>query len=451
MGKEYTQRTTVNLKESYEESTAQSPLILIHSSGVDLASMLLRFALELTGTTSHVTMVSLGRGQAAKAEELIAKALDSQQQWVFLQNCHLAASFMPRLCTVVQSFHEPDVSVDPDFRLWLSSKSVTTFPVSILQTSVKVAVESPQGLRNKLLQTFGSCGEVTEEVLENTEYGPAWRKLLFSLCFFNAVIKERVCYGTLGWNIPYKFSSSDLEVSIRVLSKALSRPGATVPWPALHYMMGEVTYGGHVSDVWDSRCLNTLLHQFCNPDVLEDDFCYCSSGTCLRVPASASLEDLVQMVGALPEEDAPEVLAIHPEATRTCREAQAQKFMDGLVALQPKAAPVTLLVSPGQSNDELVMEILTNLLVQLPLVVEPEGPAESRAPTTLRSLLASSIWRTLHANIQGGPDRLGQEAMMSAGGGQDEVSVSQRAAVALGGLLLRAAAAPPEELAGVQR
>lgn len=48
-------------------------------------------------------MISLGRGQAAKAEELIFKAMGRKNQWVFLQNCHLAASFMPRLCAIIES------------------------------------------------------------------------------------------------------------------------------------------------------------------------------------------------------------------------------------------------------------------------------------------------------------------------------------------------------------
>ncbi|XP_069879248.1 LOW QUALITY PROTEIN: dynein axonemal heavy chain 14 [Dipodomys merriami] len=396
MGHEYIPRTTVSLKESYDDSTSRSPLLLIHPSGTDPAGMLLRFALELKGTTSHVTMISLGRGQAAKAEDLISKALGKKQQWVFLQNCHLAASFMPRLCAVVQSFNRPEVSVDPDFRLWLSSKSVSTFPVSILRKSVKIAMEPPQGLKSHLLQMFGSggSGEVTEETLENPECGPAWKTLLFSLCFFNAVIKERSNYGTLGWNIPYKFSSSDFEVSVKVLGKALSKQAA-VPWQALRYMVGEVTYGGRVSDVWDSRCLHTLLYRFWNPDVLK-----AGHEPYPPVPGSGSFQDYVQLVRALPEEDSPEVLAIHPEATRSCREAEAQRLVDSLMALRPRAVPLTLIVSPGQSNEDLVLEIVANLLAQLPLGVEAEVPQESK-PTTLRGLLASSIWQKLYTSIQG--------------------------------------------------
>lgn len=77
-------------------------------------------------------------------------------------------------------------------------------------------MENPQGLKSNLLQTFGygGIGEVTEEIFETPDCGPWWKKLLFSLCFFNTLINERNNCGIFGgWNIAYKFSSSDLEVS----------------------------------------------------------------------------------------------------------------------------------------------------------------------------------------------------------------------------------------------
>ncbi|XP_033617900.1 dynein heavy chain 6, axonemal-like [Fukomys damarensis] len=182
---------------------------------------------------------------------------------------------MPQLCAIVESFNRPDVTIDPEFRLWLSSKSDSSFPIPILQKGVKVAVELPQGLKSNLLQMFGYSGggEVTEEIFENPDYGQWWKKLLFSLCFFNAVINERKNYGTLCWNIAYKFISSDLEVSIKVLASVLQRH-ADLPWEQLRCLVGEVVYGGRITDPWDRRCLDTLLCRFCNPEVLRDDFTF---------------------------------------------------------------------------------------------------------------------------------------------------------------------------------
>lgn len=64
-----------------------------------------------------------------------------------------------------------------------------------------------------------------------------------------------------------------LKVAIKVLKDVLNAQ-SDVPWPALRYLIGEVVYGGHVTDHWDRRCLNTLLHNFCNPEVLREDFSF---------------------------------------------------------------------------------------------------------------------------------------------------------------------------------
>lgn len=81
----------------------------------------------------------------------------------------------------------------------------------------KIALEKPQGLKNTLLHTFGFGlvynKEVTEEIFEKYDRKPGWKKILFSVCMFNALVNERKKYGLLGWNIANQFCSSDLEVS----------------------------------------------------------------------------------------------------------------------------------------------------------------------------------------------------------------------------------------------
>jgi dynein heavy chain, axonemal len=74
---------------------------IFHFAGSNPSTSLMRLAKELRGGTLHVDMVSLGRGQGKKAEELISKAQLLKGRWVYLQNCHLAASWMPRLQAII--------------------------------------------------------------------------------------------------------------------------------------------------------------------------------------------------------------------------------------------------------------------------------------------------------------------------------------------------------------
>ena len=70
--------------------------------GSDPTSQLMRFARETRGSTLHLDIISLGRGQGPQAEEFITKAYQQKGRWVFLQNCHHASTFMPRLQHIVR-------------------------------------------------------------------------------------------------------------------------------------------------------------------------------------------------------------------------------------------------------------------------------------------------------------------------------------------------------------
>ena len=77
-------------------------IVPLRFTGSDPTSELLRFVKEIRGSTLHLDMISLGRGQGPRAEDLIRKAYTQKGKWVFLQNCHLAASFMPKLQDIVR-------------------------------------------------------------------------------------------------------------------------------------------------------------------------------------------------------------------------------------------------------------------------------------------------------------------------------------------------------------
>lgn len=56
---------------------------------------------------------------------------------------------------------------------------------------------------------------------------------------------------------------------------------------------------------------------------------------------------------------------------------------------------------PMQSNDSVVMEVLSDIMSQLPLTVESEDVSEPGLQSTFSFIVSSPIWERLHENIQG--------------------------------------------------
>jgi dynein heavy chain len=142
------------------------------------------------------------------------------------------------------------------------------FPVSVLQNSVKLTTEPPRGMKANLKRSYE---RYNQDFLNDCAKGETWRKLLFSLAFFHAVIQERRKFGPLGWNIRYEFNDSDLDTSNTMLKLFLESQD-DIPWDACIYVFGHINYGGRVTDDNDRRCLITALEKYCNPEALKDNY-----------------------------------------------------------------------------------------------------------------------------------------------------------------------------------
>ena len=110
-------------------------------------------------------------------------------------NCHLATSFMPKLEIEVEKM---DDNNHRDFRLWLTSMPNENFPVSVLQNSVKMTMEPPQGLRSNILRTYQAYDD---KELNEVGKPEIYKKLLYAFAFFHAIIQDRRKFGPIGWNI----------------------------------------------------------------------------------------------------------------------------------------------------------------------------------------------------------------------------------------------------------
>lgn len=92
-------------------------------------------------------------------------------------------------------------------------------------------------------------------------------------------------------------------------------PPPQVPWPALEYVIGQINYGGRVTDDLDRRCLMAVMRRFIAPQVLQPGHDFAGAGGRYVVPQdSGSVQHYRRHIQALPASEAPEVFGMHANA-----------------------------------------------------------------------------------------------------------------------------------------
>merc|ERR1711871_1615825 len=372
LGRTFIEPRPFDIETCFQDSKVCQPLLFVLSPGQDPKGILDRFAKK---RNQRLTAVSLGQGQAPFATKAVDDARDNGS-WVLLQNCHLAASWLPELASIVLDMKED--TTHRLFRLWLSSAPTRAFPQLLLRAAIKMVNEAPEGLRANLTRTYAGFDDAFIEACPTND--AQWRKMLYGLCLFHAVVQERRKFGPMGWAVPYGFSDADLRVSAEQLLEklTLSAPATdgdedvgqpvganagNLPMRWLHYAIGELNYGGRVTDSNDRRTLLHCLSDFLNAELLSDSYQFSPSGT-YRSPEHGNLEHYRAFIEELPINDRPEVFGLHDNAELSLALRDSDKLLRKVNRLVQMGDGGT---GASQERDSVVQEAVARIERMLPL------------------------------------------------------------------------------------
>jgi len=328
IGPEYVDPPSFDLKLVHETSHAKAPLIFVLSPGVDPTAGIVQLARLLD---INFSQVALGQGQAPTAVRLIEEALKGNS-WVFLANCHLMLSWMPTLEKMIES-HLVEGSPPKNFRLWLSSSPTTEFPISILQRGIKMTTEPPKGLRSNLMTLFNT---ISEEQFARCSLQFIYKKLLFALVWFHAILLERRKFKSLGFNLPYDFNESDFAICHDLIIVFLDEYPDRVPFEAMKYLIAEANYGGRVTDDWDRRTVNVYIGELFCDELVNTDRYPLSELPEYFIPEDGDLKFYKEAIRALPQTDHPMAFGQHSNSDMAASMLDSTSLLSTLTSLQPR-------------------------------------------------------------------------------------------------------------------
>lgn len=218
---------------------------------------------------------------------------------------------------------------------------------------MKMIWEQPQSLRSHLIRSYVNPPICKIDWFNSRPQSKTFKRLLYSLCFFHTIVRERMEFGSIGWSNPYEFTELDLSISIKNLELLLSDDGDSVNFKAYYYLTANCIYGGRISDNWDQRILDALLMGISKKEILDaangkNQFGECDIYCC---PQEEEYDEFLKYTRNLPLNAVPSVFGLHYNTNMYKNQMETDYILDHILALEVNFKINKFLFFIGTIND----------------------------------------------------------------------------------------------------
>jgi dynein heavy chain len=395
LGKIFAEPQQLDMERVIGETNGTMPIIFLLSQGSDPTATIETSAKKIK---KKVHPVSMGQGQEGAANDCVDHAFTSGD-WALLQNCHLGLPFLTMLEETLRVTKRENVHEEA--RLWITSEPHSLFPIGLLQMSIKLTNEPPQGIKAGLIRSYSW---LSQDVLDAFRR-PEWKPLLFTQCILHSIVQERRKFGPSGFCIPYEFNQGDWMASVQFLQNHLTLLGedakkTSVSWETIRYMVADIQYGGRITDNKDRELFTTITNYLYDARICHQEkdrgFTFCPNPPNPNVTYRYSIplgDEIAKhrefIRETFPDTDPPDVFGMHANADITYRSIQTLDILATIMEIQPRGGGDT----GGVSRTDVIKGMADNFIKQLPPKWKPDKKEKLSDRTPLSIFAGQEIDR----------------------------------------------------------
>ncbi|KAI5950644.1 DYN1 [Candida margitis] len=235
-------------------------IFAISPNGFDATSKIV----EVAEMHNHkILVVSMGSKESSNAANKSIERAQKEPIWVIIQNVHLAPTWLGLLRSTLA-----DHNFSPGSKLLLTCNSHSRLPQVLISKSKVLYFERVTLFRRTLLESF-------MVIPDRLLVSPVHLHVFLLLSWFHGCVFEMCRYTPFSFESKYEVNDSDFYCGISVIENAIQAAKGcadTIPWGEIRIMLGEVVYGGKISNLADQKYLQDLCNRIFTSKSLESSF-----------------------------------------------------------------------------------------------------------------------------------------------------------------------------------